>query len=154
MADTYTQLSIQVIFAVRNRESLIRPEFRDELYMYLSGIMAKKGQKLLAINGTTNHIHLFFGMAPTLCLSDLVRDLKSDSTLFINNKFPSKFKFSWQEGYGAFSYSRSQRDTVIRYVNNQMEHHRKHSFREEFLAFLKSFDIEHDTKYVFEFFDD
>ncbi|MBN8707007.1 MAG: IS200/IS605 family transposase [Bacteroidetes bacterium] len=154
MADTYSQISIQVIFAVRNRESSIRPEFRDELYKYLSGILAKKGQKLLAINGTTNHIHLFFGMTPTICLSDLVRDLKSDSTLFINSKFPSKFKFSWQEGYGAFSYGRSQRDTVIRYINNQEDHHKKHSFREEYLSFLKTFDIEYDTKYAFEFFED
>lgn len=93
-------------------------------------------------------------MTPTICLSDLVRDLKSDSTLFINSKFPSKFKFSWQEGYGAFSYGRSQRDTVIRYINNQVDHHKKHSFREEYLSFLKTFDIEYDTKYVFEFFED
>ncbi len=153
MAGTFSQIYIQVVFAVKNRDSLINPEWEERLYQYMTGIVRRKEQKMLAINGTHNHIHFFIGMKPSCSLSDLVREVKKSSNDFIKDNSLSKFKFSWQEGFGAFSYSHSQIDNVIKYVMNQKEHHRKVSFKEEYIDFLKKFEIEHDEKYLFDWID-
>jgi putative transposase len=153
MADKFTQIYIQLVFAVKYREALIRPEFKTELYKYISGIVRNQKQKLLAINGIPDHIHIFFNMEPNINLSDFVRDLKSDSSTFINENKLSKFKFHWQSGYGAFSYAHSQKEQVIRYVMNQEKHHRKITFREEYLELLKRFEVQYNIEHLFEFFD-
>ena len=132
MAGTFSQIYIQVVFAVKGRECVIHTSWEEELYKYISGIVRNKGQKMLAINGMPDHLHFIIGMKPSCCLSDLVREIKKSSNDFINEKKFSKYKFSWQEGYGAFSYSHSALDNVIQYVNNQKEHHRKISFRLRF----------------------
>ncbi len=153
MANTYTQISIQVIFAVKHREALIKPLLKNELHKYIAGILKNQNQKLLAINSMPDHLHIFFGMTSEIKLSNLIRDIKSDSSAFINENKLSKFKFHWQEGYGAFSYSRSQRDSVIKYIMYQEAHHKKKTFREEYLEFLRKFNVEFNEKFLFEFFD-
>jgi putative transposase len=148
MSNTYTQIYIQAVFAVKGRQNLFFQDHDDVLYRYIGGILKNKGHKSLAINGTPDHIHVFFGMKPTEALSDLIRDIKANSSGFINNKkwFPGKF--NWQEGFGGFSYSHSQLDKVIGYIKNQKEHHKTKSFRNEYLSFLKEFDVHYDEKYV------
>ena len=153
MPGTFSQIYIQVVFAVKGRESEIQHEWEERLYQYITGIIRKKEQKMLAINGTSNHIHIFIGMKPSCRLADLVREIKKASNDFIKENKLSKFRFSWQEGYGSFSYIHSQIDYVIKYIMNQKEHHRKISFKEEFLDFLKKFEIEHDEKYLFDWID-
>lgn len=149
MAGTFSQIYIQVVFAVKGRESLIQSEWEDELYKYITGIVRNKEQKMLAINGMPDHIHFLIGMRPSCCLSDLVREIKKSSNEFIKeNKF-TKLRFQWQEGYGAFSYSHSALDNVIGYISNQKEHHRKQTFREEYMDFLKKFQIEFKDEYLF-----
>lgn len=150
MADTYTQIYIQVVFAVKGRDALIHHIWEEQLYKYITGIVQNKQQKMLAINGMPDHIHFFIGMKPTCCLSDLVREIKKSSNDFIQEKGLSKFKFNWQEGYGAFSYSHSQLDTVIAYINNQKEHHSKKSFKEEYLELLTKFNIEFKSEHLFD----
>ena len=150
MAGTFSQIYIQTVFAVKNRDALIRPEWESELYKYISVIVQNKGQKMLAINGTNNHIHFLIGMNPTCCLSDLVREIKKSSNSFIKEKRFTRFNFQWQEGFGAFSYSHSALDKVIQYIQNQKEHHKKKTFREEYLSFLKKFNIEFKDEYLFE----
>ena len=147
---TYSQIYIQTIFAVKGRDSLIRPDWEERLYKYITGIVQNKGQKMLAINGIPNHIHFLIGMKPSCCLSDLVREIKKSSNEFINESKLSKFKFNWQEGFGAFSYSHSQLDDVIAYIMNQKEHHKKKTFKEEYTDFLKQFNVEYDEQYLFE----
>ena len=154
MADTFSQIYIQIVFAVQNRNSLIQPAWEEELYKYITGIVQNKEQKMLAINGTSNHIHFFIGMKPTCCLSDLVREIKKASSSFIKEKQFSRFKFQWQEGFGAFSYSHTQLGDVIRYIENQKEHHKKKTFKEEYLAFLKAFEIEFKDQYLFQWLED
>ena len=154
MSDTFTQIYIQVVFAVKNRNALIQSDREEELYKYITGIVQNKGQKMLAINGTHNHIHFFIGMKPTCCLSDLIREIKKSSNSFIKDKHFSSFRFEWQEGFGAFSYSHSQLTDVIRYIEIQKEHHLKRTFKEEYLAFLKAFEIEYKDEYLFEWIDD
>ncbi len=154
MADTFSQIYIQIVFAVQKRNALIQPAWEEELYKYITGIVQNKGQKMLAINGITNHIHFFIGMKPACCLSDLVREIKKASSSFIKEKQYSKFKFQWQEGSGAFSYSHSQLTDVIRYIENQKEHHKKRTFKEEYLAFLKAFEIEFKNEYLFQWLED
>jgi REP element-mobilizing transposase RayT len=153
MANTYTQISIQVVFAVKHRNALIKSSFKEDLQKYIAGILKNQNQKLLAINSMPDHIHIFFGMSPETKLSYLIRDIKSDSSTFVNENKLSKYKFHWQEGYGAFSYSRSQRDAVIKYIMNQEKHHSKKTFREEYVEFLKKHDISYNDKYLFEFFE-
>jgi len=153
MADTFTQIYIQVIFAVQNRKALIQHAWEEELYKYITGVVQNKGQKMLAINGIHNHIHFFIGMKPTCCLSDLVREIKKSSNVFINEKKFTPFKFQWQEGFGAFSYSHSQLTDVIQYIANQKIHHKKRSFKEEYEAFLKAFEIEFRDEYLFDWID-
>lgn len=150
MPGTFSQIYIQIVFAVKGRESLIHPAWEEELYKYISGIVRNKGQKMLAINGMPDHIHFLIGMKPSCCLSDLVREIKKSSNDFIRDKKFCRFKFQWQEGYGAFSYSHSALNDVIRYINNQKEHHKKQTFREEYMEFLKRFEIEFKDEYLFE----
>ena len=146
---TYSQIYIQVIFAVKGRDSLIAKTWEDELYKYTTGIITNKGQKLLAINGMPDHIHILIGMKPSCCLSDLVREIKKATNEFIKEKKFTRFNFQWQEGYGAFSYSHSALDNVIAYINNQKEHHSTKSFKEEYIEFLNKFKIENKDDYVF-----
>ena len=153
MSSTFSQIYIQIVFAVKGRQSLIHTSWEEELYKYITGIITNKNQKLLAINGTSNHIHIFIGLKPSCRLSDLVREIKKSSNTFIKEKRFTKYKFEWQEGYGAFSYSHSALDNVIAYINNQKEHHRKRNFRDEYMDFLKKFQIEFKDEYLFDFTD-
>ncbi len=150
MSGTFSQIYIQIVFAVKGRDSLINTSWEVELYKYLSGIVKNKEQKMLAINGMPDHIHFLIGMRPSCCLSDLVREIKKSSNDFIKDKKFTKFKFQWQEGYGAFSYSHSSLDNVIGYIMNQKEHHKKQSFRDEYIEFLTKFEIEFKNEYLFE----
>lgn len=154
MANTYTQITVHIVFAVKKRENIIRKEYRDEIYKYITGIIHNKNNKLIAINGVSDHIHILVGLNPSIALSDLVRDIKNNSSNFINSKGWMKGKFQWQLGYGGFSYARSQRSTIINYIENQETHHRKVSFRNEYLNILQKFDVEYDEQYLFDFFDD
>jgi putative transposase len=149
MANTYTQIHIQVVFAVQNRECINLKSWKDELYKYMTGIIQNHNHKVLAINGMPDHVHILFGMRPTQVLSDLMQDIKGDSSKWINQKGYINGKFSWQEGYGAFSYSKSHVDSVIDYIKNQENHHKKKTFIEEYHDFLEKFDVEYDKRYVF-----
>ena len=151
MANTFSQIYIQAVFAVAVRQCLIKPDFKEELQKYITGIIRKEGQKLIEINCMPDHAHLLIGLKPSIALSDLIRDVKSDSSEFINRKGWIRGKFNWQEGFGAFSYSHSHLDSVISYIRNQEKHHAKRSFRSEYLTLLKKFDIAYDPRYVFEF---
>jgi len=154
VANTYTQIYIQVVFAVEGRQSLVLPEHNDELQNYVAGIVSAQKQKLIAINNMPDHLHLLVGMRPDSCLSDLVREVKASSSKFINEKRWMVGRFSWQEGFGAFSYSRSQLGKVIRYIENQQIHHAKHSFRHEYVELLEKFGVEYDARYIFKFSDE
>jgi putative transposase len=149
MANTYTQIHIQAIFAVQNRISLIKNEWKHQMYQYIIGILNKYGHKTLAINGMPDHVHLFFGMRPTQSLSDLMQDIKGGSSKWINDNKLVNGKFQWQEGYGGFSYSRSHIDRVAKYIRDQEIHHRKKTFLTEYKEFLKKFEVEHDETYLF-----
>lgn len=149
MANTYTQIHIQAVFAVQNRQSLIGQEWKSELYKYITGIVQNNGHKMLQINGMPDHIHMLFGLRPAQSLSDLIKLVKQDSSKWINNQQISKARFSWQSGYGAFSYAKPQIPRVIKYIENQEEHHRKNSFHEEYIALLNAHDIEFDERYLF-----
>jgi len=150
VANTYTQIYIQTVFAVRGRNCLIPKQHKDVLFKYITGIVRKREQKLLAINGMSDHIHVFVGMTASIALSDLVRDIKAGSSGFINEKKWVRGTFNWQEGFGAFSYSRSQVDRVVRYIQNQEQHHRKTAFKEEYIKMLKAFVVKYDERYLFE----
>jgi putative transposase len=149
MANTFSQIYIQTIFAVQNRKTLIDSSWEQDMYKYITGIVQNKGQKMLSINGTSNHIHFLIGMKPSCCLSDLVREIKKSSGIWIKEQRLTRFQFQWQEGFGAFSYSHSQLNNVINYINNQKEHHKQISFRDEYLEFLKEFQIEFKDEYLF-----
>ena len=151
MANTYSQIYIQIVFAVAGRINLIEKNWRNELYKYITGIIKNHDQKLIAIGGIENHIHILIGLKPNIALSDLVRDIKANSSRFINERRFVKGKFSWQEGFGAFSYSHSQLDNVIRYIQNQEEHHKTNDFKDEYLKFLKNYEVDFDEKYLFDF---
>jgi putative transposase len=150
MAGTFSQIYIQYVFAVKGRQNLLHKAWRDEVFKYISGIIKGKNQKPIIVNGVADHVHCFVGLKPGMSISDLVRDIKNNSSKFINEQKYLKGKFSWQEGYGAFSYAHSQIENVYRYIENQEEHHRKVSFKEEYFDFLKKFEIEYDEKYLFE----
>ena len=149
MANTYTQIYIHVVFAVEGRQNLIQPEHNDELQKYITGIVSAQKQKLIAINNMPDHLHLLVGLRPDSSLSDLIRDVKAGSSKFINEKRWVTGRFSWQEGFGAFSYARSQLGAVIRYIENQQKHHAKKSFREEYLELLEKFGVDYDRRYIF-----
>jgi len=154
MANTYIQIYVQFIFAVQGRQNLIAPSNREVLQKYISGIIKNSNQKLLAIYANPDHIHLLVGFnSLNLKISDFVRDIKANSSRFINEKKWLNGKFKWQEGYGAFSYSKSQIDKVVHYILNQEECHKNKSFREEYIELLNKFEIQYEEKYVFEFYD-
>ena len=153
MAGTFSQIYIQVVFAVKGRSNLIHPTWKDELYKYISGIITKKKKKSIIVNGASDHIHVFIGLRPAMAISDLVRDIKNNSTNFINDNHFVKGKFSWQEGFGAFSYSHSHIQNVYDYILNQEMHHKKKTFKEEYLEMLQKFEIEFKDEYVFEWID-
>lgn len=150
MPGTFSKLYIQAVFAVKGRENLIANSWKDELHKYIAGIIKGKDQKSIIVNGMPDHIHAFIGLRPAMAISDLVRDIKNNSSNFITDRKLVKGKFSWQEGYGAFSYSHSHVDNVYQYVLNQEKHHKKKTFRQEYIEFLKKFEIEYDEKYLFD----
>jgi REP element-mobilizing transposase RayT len=150
MAGTYSQIYIQYVFAVKGRQNLLQKPWRDEVFKYMAGIISAKNQKSIIVNGVADHVHVFVGLKPTMGISDLVRDIKNNSSKFINEQKFIKGKFSWQEGYGVFSYAHSQIENVYQYILNQEEHHRKKTFKEEQIELLQKFDIEYDDKYLFE----
>ena len=150
MANTFTQLHIQIVFSVRNRNSLIRDAWREHLHQYITGIVRNKGHKMLAINSMPDHIHIFVGLKPDVSVSDLVRDIKANSSKWINTEKLTGIRFEWQEGYGAFSYGHSQIGDVVSYILNQQEHHKTRTFREEYIDFLHKFDVRYDPEYVFD----
>ena len=154
MPNTYTQLYIQFVFAVKYRESLIKIEWKNDLYKYITGIIQNNKSKMLAINGMADHIHIFIGYKPTIAIPDLIKDIKLASGSWINDNKLTSHRFNWQEGYGAFSYRLRDVDEICKYIQNQESHHHKKTFREEYIGLLNDFTVEFDDKYLFEFFDD
>ena len=153
MANTYTQLYVQYVFSVKGRENLIKESFRDELEKVMSGIVTNHKCKTYAIYCNPDHTHIFVGMHPAVSPSKIMEQVKSGSSNWLNGKKYMRGKFSWQDGYGAFTYSRSHIDNVVKYILNQPEHHKKQSFRDEYLLFLEKFEIEYDGKYLFEWYE-
>jgi REP element-mobilizing transposase RayT len=149
MANTYTQIHIHFVFAVKFRNGIIQPQWKDNLYQYITGIIQNKNHKLLAINGMPDHIHILIGIRPSQSISDLMKDVKQGSSLWINENKLANGHFEWQVGYGAFSYSKSQLNSVIDYIKNQEIHHKKRTFREEYIQFLEKFEIDYDTEFIF-----
>ncbi len=149
MVNTYTQIHLQFVFAVKHRDGIIHSSWKDELYKYITGIVQANKHKLICINGMSDHIHILVGMRPTQSISDLLQDIKGGSSKWINDKKFVRVKFEWQEGYGAFSYSKSQLNEVITYIENQEDHHKLKSFKEEYIDLLEKFEIAYDEKYIF-----
>jgi REP element-mobilizing transposase RayT len=150
MANVYTQIYLQLVFSPIRHENVIPQKHKEELHKYTTGIIQHRKHKLLAINFMPDHVHIFIGYNPSQPLPDLLRDIKSNSSKFVNEKKWLPGKFQWQEGYGAFSYSRSQIDDVIHYINNQEEHHKRASFKEEYLKLLDKFEVDYDPRYLFD----
>ena len=150
MANTYTQLYFHLIFAVQGRANLISPKWKEELNKYITGIITNKGQKLIAINGMPDHLHLLIGMKPDCNLSDLLRDVKANSSKFVNDKNWIMGKFEWQKGFGAFTLGHSQLGTIINYIENQEDHHKTRTFREEYVEFLKLYNVDFKNEYIFD----
>ncbi len=149
MANTFTQIHIHGIFGVQNRLSLIQESWKDELYKYITGIIQNNHHKLIAVNGIPDHVHVLFGMRPTQSLSDLMKDIKGSSSKWINQKRIVKGRFSWQAGFGGFSYSKSQIPRIAGYIENQQEHHKKKSFIDEYVEILEAYGIDYDSRYIF-----
>lgn len=154
MANTYTQIYIHVVFVVQHRQNLINKENKEEMHKYIAGIIRNKNQKLIAINSMPDHVHIFIGTKPNIALSDLVRDIKNNSSKFINEKKWVMGKFNWQKGFSAFSYGHSQIDSVVKYIQNQERQHAKKTFKEEYLEMLKKFNVEYNEKYSFDWIAD
>ncbi|MEI6575958.1 MAG: IS200/IS605 family transposase [Bacteroidota bacterium] len=152
MANTYTQHYNHVVFAVKYRACLISPEWKIEMFKYITGIVQNNKHKMLAINGPSDHIHIFIGTTPDQSVSAMVQQIKVCTSKWINDRGFTKNKFSWQSGFGGFTYSRSQIDSVIRYINNQEEHHKKKTFKNEYVSLLNKNGIEYDERYLFDFF--
>jgi len=150
MPGSYSQIYIQYVFSVKGRENLLLKPWREEVFKYMAGIVNTKNQKSIIVNGVADHVHVFVGLKPSMNISDLVRDIKNNSSNFINEQKWVRGKFSWQEGYGAFSYAHSQLDDVYRYIANQENHHCKRSFRDEYLDFLQKFAVDYDERYLFD----
>jgi len=153
MPGTYSQIYIQYVFAVKGRANLLHDDWREDLFKYMSGIITAKGQKSIIVNGYRDHVHVFVGLKPSMRISDLIRDIKNNSSNYINSQDWINGKFSWQEGYGVFSYSHSHIDNVYQYILNQKTHHSKETFKEEYLDSLKKFDIDFEEKYLFDWID-
>mgnify|MGYP000930842276 CR=1 FL=1 len=154
MANTYTQIHLQIVFAVKYRQALIHKSWRERLHSYTTGIVQNYGHKMLQINSQPDHIHILIGYRPSHPLPKLIEEIKTSSNLFINDNKLSISPFAWQTGYGAFSYSRSQVPSVAKYIERQDEHHQKKSFRAEYHDMLQKAQIEFDNQYLFEFWDD
>jgi putative transposase len=150
MANTYTQIYIHIIFTVKEGHNLIPREHNPEIQKYITGLIQARNHKLLAINNEPDHMHILIGLDPKKAISDFARDIKSISSKFINDKRWFKRKFGWQSGFGAFSHSRSQINHVIKYIQNQQEHHKQNSFREEYIELLKTFNVKYNEKYLFD----
>lgn len=150
MSGTFSQIYIQYVFAVKGRRNLLQKPWRDEVFKYISGIIKGKNQKPIIVNGISDHVHVFIGLKPSMNISDLVRDIKNNSSNFINDHKWIEGKFSWQEGYGAFSYAHSQIENVYKYIANQEIHHQKITFKEEYIELLRKMDIEFNEKYLFD----
>lgn len=150
MANTYSQIYLHIVFSVKGRHSLIALKWREELYKYICGIVNNKQQKVYAIGGVADHIHILISIKPNVLISDLVREIKSNSSKWIKEKKFVLGKFEWQEGYGIFSSSQSQLDVLINYINNQEKHHQKKTFKEEYLELLQKFNVDFDEKYLFD----
>jgi putative transposase len=150
MAGTFSQLYVHLVFAVKGRQNLIMDEWKDELYKYIAGIIKSKNEKPLIINGMPDHIHIFVGLTPSYMISTLVNQIKSNSSGFINAKKLSSSKFYWQEGYGAFTYSQSHVGLLYNYIANQSEHHKKATFKQEYISLLKKFEVNYNEKYLFD----
>ena len=153
MANTYSQINIHTVFAVKGRQNFITKNFRDRLHKFLSVTLKNDGAYPLSVGGWLDHVHAFFELPVTMSVSDQLQRIKSQSTVWINENKLVKGKFQWQSAYGAFSYSRSQRNPVIKYIMNQEQHHRRKTFREEYLDLLAKFEIEFKNEYLFEFYD-
>ena len=151
---TYSQLYIQLVFAVKNRDAVLHEDIRKRIFPYMSSILTELQHKSIIVNGVVDHVHLLVGLNPSVSISDTVFAVKRNTTLFINKERLCRGKFAWQDGYGAFSYSRSQMETVYEYISNQEEHHRKRTFREEYVSFLKKFAVEYDERFLFDFLED
>jgi REP element-mobilizing transposase RayT len=154
MANTYSQIYIQIVFAVKGRKCFIQEEFREAVQKYIARIIEKNGQKLYAIYCMPDHVHILVSLSPNISISDLVRDIKANSSKYLNEQFLLGYDFCWQAGFGAFSYAKSQSQQVVNYVINQKEHHRKKTFKEEYLKFLEKLEIKYNEKYLFEFYED
>jgi len=148
MGGTYSQLYIHVVFSVKGRQALLSPDWRKELFSYISGIISAKGHQSIIVNGVADHVHILLGMKPSIALSDIVRDIKNNSSKFITEKKWTRNRFEWQTGYGAFSYSHSQLSKIYRYIQDQERHHQKRSFKEEYIDLLQHFDIAYDERYI------
>jgi len=153
MANTYTQMNVHAVFSVKGRGNFISNKWKDELHMYLAGTLKETQNYSLAVGGYKDHVHIFFELNPTNSVSDVLKNVKSKSSKWINTKGFIAGKFEWQAGYGAFTYSRSQRDRVIKYIMNQERHHKKESFRDEYLELLRKHEIKYEDAYLFEFYD-
>lgn len=153
MANTYSQISIHSVFAVKGRENSILNHWRNDLHKYISGIITENGAMSLAVGGWKDHVHIFFGMSVTTCIADFMRIVKANSSKWINEQGFVRGKFQWQSGYGAFSHSKSQRDQVIKYIMTQETHHKVKTFQDEYLKMLSDFAVEYDQQYLFEFYD-
>jgi REP element-mobilizing transposase RayT len=153
MANTYTQINVQAVFSVKGRENFLGSGFREKLFEYISGILKGVGQFPLAVNGDRDHVHIFFELNPSTSVADVMEKVKANSSKWINENHFVAGRFEWQKGYGAFTYSRSQRDSVINYIANQEQHHQRRSFRKEYLDLLQKFEVEFDERYVFEFYE-
>jgi putative transposase len=149
MPNTYTQIHIQFVFAVKFRGALLHSSWKDELHQYITGIVQNKNHKMLQINAMPDHLHMLIGYRPDEHMSQLIQVVKSESTKWINDHHLTSQKFGWQDSFGAFSYSKSHVPDVIRYIQNQEQHHRRHTFLEEYVAFLKAFEIKYDERYIF-----
>jgi putative transposase len=151
---TFTQLYVQLVFAVKNRDAVLYKTIRRRVFEYMSGIITELNHKSIIVNGISNHVHILIGLNPSKSVSETVHDIKRSTSLLINNEKLCMGKFAWQEGYGGFTCSRSQLDDVYRYIQNQEEHHTKRTFKEEYLQFLKKYKIEYDERFLFDFIDD
>jgi putative transposase len=153
MANTYTQVNIHGVFAVKGRQNMLIKDIRHRVFEYIHGIIKGTGQFPLAVNGYLDHVHVFFELSPTMTIAKALQEIKSNSSLWINKNKLIKGKFQWQNGYGAFSYSRNQRDKVIKYIMNQEEHHKKETFKEEYINMLEGFSIDYNDQFLFEFYE-
>ena len=150
MANTYSQIYIQIVFSVKFRQNLIDESWEEKLYKYISGIIKGKGHKPIIVNGMPDHVHIFVGLKPSISISELVRDIKNNSSKYVNEQNLCSGKFQWQNGFGAFSYSKSHIDRVYRYIENQKEHHKKSTFKAEYYQLLQEHQINFEEKYLFD----